>query len=278
LHGIIGRRHAGVVTPDDTYTHGHHDSVLRSHRWRTAENSAAYLLPYLAPGMSLLDVGCGPGTITVDLARRVAPGAVVGLDRDPGVLGEAAEAGRDAANLQWASGDVYGLPFDDRVFDVVHAHQVLQHLTDPSAALREMGRVAQRGGIVAVRDVDMSTMTWYPAVPVLDDWMQLYLTLTRANGAEPDAGRRLLSWAHKAGFAEVRATAGTWCYANMDDRNWWAGLWAERVTRSRFADQAVEGGHATPGDLEDIARGFLTWAADPDAWFGMIHGELVITV
>ena len=44
----------------DTYTHGHHESVLRSHRWRTAENSAAYLLPYLAPGQSLLDIGCGP--------------------------------------------------------------------------------------------------------------------------------------------------------------------------------------------------------------------------
>jgi cyclopropane fatty-acyl-phospholipid synthase-like methyltransferase len=53
---------------NDTYTHGHHDSVLRSHRWRTAETSAGYLLPYLRPGMRLLDVGCGPGTITIDLA------------------------------------------------------------------------------------------------------------------------------------------------------------------------------------------------------------------
>ncbi len=67
--------------PDTTYTHGHHESVLRSHRWRTAANSAAYLLPYLRPGQDLLDIGCGPGTLTGDLARAVSPGRVVGIDR-----------------------------------------------------------------------------------------------------------------------------------------------------------------------------------------------------
>jgi 2-polyprenyl-3-methyl-5-hydroxy-6-metoxy-1,4-benzoquinol methylase len=79
----------------NTYTHGHHDSVLRSHRWRTVGNSAAYLIPYLRSGQQVLDIGCGPGTITTDLARRVAPGSVVGIDNDPTPLEEArAEARR----------------------------------------------------------------------------------------------------------------------------------------------------------------------------------------
>jgi ubiquinone/menaquinone biosynthesis C-methylase UbiE len=262
------------MTPDDVYTHGHHDSVLRSHRWRTAENSAAYLLPALGHGVSLLDVGCGPGTITADLARRVAPGEVVGLDRDPGVLAEAAAA---APGVRFVAGDVYALPFPDGAFDVVHAHQVLQHLTDPVSALREMGRVCRPDGIVAVRDVDMSTMTWFPVDPRFQRWMEIYRAVTRANGAEPDAGRRLLAWARAAGFERVRASAAAWCFATPDEREWWSGLWAERVVASRFAEQAMDGGHASGAELAELADAFRSWAEHPDGWFACIHGELLIT-
>src|SRR5215813_2293205 len=93
-----------------TYTHGHHESVLRSHTWRTAENSAAYLLGSLRPGLDLLDVGCGPGTITVDLARRVAPGRTLGIDRASEVLEQAktyAEA--RGVHVELRTGDLYAL-------------------------------------------------------------------------------------------------------------------------------------------------------------------------
>ncbi|HSR21945.1 MAG TPA: methyltransferase domain-containing protein, partial [Candidatus Eisenbacteria bacterium] len=153
------------------YTHGHHDSVLRSHRWRTAENSAGYLLPHLAPGTSLLDIGCGPGTITVDLAARVEPGTVVGVDADAGVIAQAAaEARRAGVHVEFRVADAYQLDVDDGTFDVVHAHQVLQHLRDPVTALVEMGRVCRPGGIVAARDSDYAAMTWSPAEPALDRW------------------------------------------------------------------------------------------------------------
>src|SRR5262245_1049277 len=116
----------------DTYTHGHHESVLRSHTWRTAENSAGYLLSALRPGLELLDVGCGPGTITADLAQLVAPGRVIGLDRAPDVLAKAsAYAGERGVSIEFQVGDVYALPFSDHSFDVVHAHQLVQHLSDP---------------------------------------------------------------------------------------------------------------------------------------------------
>jgi 2-polyprenyl-3-methyl-5-hydroxy-6-metoxy-1,4-benzoquinol methylase len=120
-----------------TYTHGHHESVLRSHRWRTVENSAGYLLPALRPGTRVLDVGCGPGTITLDIAQRVAPGVVVGVDSAAAIVDDARTNATDAAmpNLTFEVGDVYALPYDDGSFDVVHAHQVLQHLADPVAAL-----------------------------------------------------------------------------------------------------------------------------------------------
>lgn len=186
------------MAPDDTYTHGHHESVLRSHSMRTVENSAAYLIPHLTPGRAVLDIGCGPGTITHGLAERVAPGRVVGIDREGGPLDAAARAAAEQglSNLSFTVGDAYALDFADRSFDVVHAHQVLQHLTDPVAALVEMRRVCRPGGVVAVRDADYAAMTWHPAAPALDRWLDVYHRVARRNDAEPDAGRRQIGRAH----------------------------------------------------------------------------------
>lgn len=267
--------------PEDRYTHGHSDAVLRSHRWRTADNSAAYLLPHLRSGMSLLDVGCGPGTLTVDLARRLAPGRVVGLDRSGEVLVEAQKAADSAVGLDHLSfqpGDVYDLPFEDDTFDVVHAHQVLQHLSDPVAALVEMGRVVRPGGLVAVRDADYSAMTWYPPDPRLDRWMQIYQAVARGNDAEPDAGRILLAWAHAAGFDDAAATASVWCFADAESRSWWGGLWADRVTSSELARQAAEGNVSDAAELARVATGFDDWSVNVDSWFIVPHGEVICTV
>jgi ubiquinone/menaquinone biosynthesis C-methylase UbiE len=268
-----------VSTPDDVYTHGHHESVLRSHEWRTAENSAGYLLDALTPGVRVLDVGCGPGTITVDVARRVAPGRVLGIDRAEEVLDRARAAARDAGvdNVEFAVGDVYALDLDDDAFDVVHAHQVLQHLTDPVAALREMRRVCAPGGTVAARDSDYATFTWWPDDPRLTRWLALYHDVARANGAEPDAGRRLLAWARAAGFTEIEATASSWCFATPTERAWWGGLWAERVVASAFADQAVEQGLASRAELDELSAAWRAWSASPDGWFAIVHGEVRAT-
>ncbi|PMR61756.1 SAM-dependent methyltransferase [Verrucosispora sp. ts21] len=261
----------------NVYTHGHHESVLRSHRWRTAENSAAYLLPHLAPGTSVLDVGCGPGTITVDLAARVAPGRVTAVEitDDALQLARTEADARGQGNIDFAVADVHALDLPDGTFDVVHAHQVLQHVADPVQALREMRRVCRPGGIVAARDSDYAAFTWFPRVPALDDWLALYQQAARANGGEPDAGRRLLSWAHAAGFTDVRATASTWCFATPEDRQWWGGMWAERILNSDLARQVLAAGVAAAQDLRNISDGWREWAEAADAWFAVLHGEIV---
>ncbi len=257
------------------YTHGHHDSVLRSHRWRTAENSAARLLPHLRAGQTLLDVGCGPGTITADLARRVAPGEVVGIDPSADVVAEAAAQDDLPANLTFRVGDIYDLDVPDGSFDVVHAHQVLQHVGDPVGALREMRRVVAPEGVVAVRDSDYAGFCWAPADEWLDRWLHLYRTVARGNGAEPDAGRHLKAWAREAGFGHVEAGASVWCFTEPDDRAWWGGLWADRVLHSALADQAQELGLATATDLDRMAEAFHRWAAADDGWFVVLHGEVL---
>ncbi|MEO6715539.1 MAG: class I SAM-dependent methyltransferase [Mycobacteriales bacterium] len=258
------------------YTHGHHESVLRSHRWCTAANSAAYLLPHLVAGQRLLDVGCGPATVTADLAAVVAPGIVtaVELTQKAADVASAGLAERGVANVELVIADVHALDFPDDHFDVVHAHQVLQHVGDPVQALREMRRVCAPGGVVAARDSVYAAFTWYPEVPELDTWLALYQRAARANGGEPNAGRRLLQWAQQAGFTDVVAGSSTWCFSTHDDRQWWGDMWADRILESAMATQVLSDGLATQGELERISRGWRNWAAARDGWFSILHGEI----
>ena len=266
-----------TTQPAGVYTHGHAESVLRSHRWRTATNSAPHLLPYLRAGQSVLDVGCGPGTITCDLDALVAPGRVTAVEPTEAALDLArAEADRrGTTTIDFAVADVHALDLPDASYDVVHAHQVLQHVADPVLALREMRRVCKPGGVVAVRDSDYTAFTWFPADQRLDTWLDLYRTAARANGGEPDAGRRLLSWAHAAGFTDVESGASTWCFADGEDRAWWGGMWADRILGSALTEQLLRDGLADRATLDDISEAFRRWAQDDDGWFVVLHGEIL---
>ena len=262
------------------YTHGHSAAVLSAHSRRGAADSAAYLLAHLSAGMDLLDVGCGPASITADLAERVAPGRVVALDAAAGALEAARATLRErglSEQVEVTSGDVMALPFEDASFDVVHAHQVLQHLADPVGALAEMRRVTRPGGIVAVRDAVYSAMTWFPEPAGMEQWRSVYMATARANGGEPDAGSRLLSWARAAGFADVSASASTWCYATPADRARQSQTWAQRCLTS-FGPRAVELGLADRADLEAMAQAWRQWGDSEDAWFVVVHGEVLARV
>jgi len=262
---------------NNVYTHGHHESVLRSHSWRTAENSAGYLLPHLRPGMSLLDIGAGPGTITADLARLVEPGRTTALEATEKAIAITRDTFAELdLEIEFVVGDVHALDIPDDTYDVVHAHQVLQHVADPVQALREMRRVCKPGGIVAARDSDYRAFAWYPALPELDEWMELYQQLSRANGGEPDAGRRLLSWALEAGFVKVEPTASNWTFADPEGRAFWGGMWADRILQSAMADQARVAG-VPEAILEGISAAWRDWATRPDGWISILHGEILCT-
>lgn len=260
-----------------TYLHGHHESVLISHRSRTAANSAGYFLDLLRPSDRLLDVGSGPGTITADLATLVTEVVAVEHTAKALQLTRSEISARGLGNVSFEIGDIHQLDHPVGSFDVAHAHQVLQHLAEPVVALRELARVTKPGGHVAVRDSDYSGFFWYPRVPALDDWLDLYRELARAVGGEPDAGRYYPTWAAAAGLTEVRFSCTSWCYTTPEQRGWWARMWASRALESTFASQAKLAG-VPQSELQRLSDGWLEWGAAETGMIVLPSVELLATV
>lgn len=259
------------------YTHGHGPAVLANHLTRTAQDSLAFVLPYLHRDSRVLDVGCGPGSITLDLAAVIAgeggsASQVVGVENTPAPVTAAEElARRRGIGAVFMTGDAQALPFQDGTFDVVVAHQVLQHLGDPVGALREFARVAAPGGIVAVRDADYEGMFFHPQPEGMLEWQRDYRRRARANGGEPDAGRHLPQWARAAGFSAGQLTYSTttWQYSAGAGASWLADNWIRRTCESAAV---------TADDTDRICAGWRSWSEDDAAVFVMPHGELLIRV
>ncbi|RYP46595.1 hypothetical protein DL768_007217 [Monosporascus sp. mg162] len=268
------------------YMPGHKASQVIHHEWRTAENSAAYLLPKLEemrkqnPNLRLLDVGTGSGTISVGLAKRVPEGLVTATDLSDAILKRAegfAEAA-DVKNMRFQPASAYELPFSDGSFDVTHCHQMLCHLDAPGDALREMLRVTKPGGIVAARESDLEMQCIWPELPGVLRFNEVIKATHEAAGGCSTGGRQLVSWALKAGAsrAQITASYGTWCYSAPSDRKLWATAMAERIRSGEMRKKAIELGLITDSDVEEMAAGWEAWAERDDASLGMMHGEILI--
>ena len=262
---------------DHIYTHGYDASVIDGHSKRTAQNSAGTLLGMLRPGMDVLDIGSGAGTITADLAQAVAPGRVVAVELDDTAaeLTRRTLEQRGINTVEVVVEDAHQLSYPDHSFDVVHAHQVLQHVADPVLILQHMWRVTRPDGIVAARDTDYTAFSWYPHDPRLERWRELYLLAARHNGGHPDAGVRLKYWAEQAGIHPMRIGAAIWPFSTPEDLTWWSQSWAQRISNTQLATQILREGWASEEELHDIADAFRRWGNQPGAYFMVPHGELI---
>jgi SAM-dependent methyltransferase len=245
---------------------------------RRASTHAAFFLSYLKPGMRLLDCGCGPGSISADLAAIVAPGEVVGVDLDPAQLDLArhhAEV-KGIENIRFEQGDVRHLPFEDRSFDAAFVHGVIEYLPDPVQAFGEIRRVLTDGGVLGTRHSDWGAFLFAPATPVSSRFFDLFQKYMRYCGGEPEFGRHQVAALRAAGFTKIRPSASCDCWTtDADSTRFVADFLASYTVSTEFAGPIIELNLASEVELQAISDELRRWGENPDAFAAEPWGEAV---
>ena len=239
---------------------------------RTGE-VAAFLAPYLRAGMRLIDCGCGPGSITLDLARAVAPAEAIGIDLREDALTQARTLARERGitNVTFRAASVYELPYADGSFDAAFACAVLQHLAAPLAALEEMRRVLKPGGVIGIVDGSSPITFRYPTNPLLERWDKLRALEREYNAGRPSDALQLRALLREAGFGRTQASgtmateAGPPAGSLEETRR----VAQNHVIRLRgvLGELAMTQGWATRQELEQMAEALIAWGEAPDAFY-----------
>ncbi len=258
------------------YTMGFSEVILQFLQRYTAETHASHLLPHLKPGLRVLDFGCGPGTISVGLAKAIEPGELHGIDMEESQIAMArsvAEAGgQDNAIFHVA--DVIDLPFEDDYFDVVHGHAVLTYVPDTHGALAEVKRVLKPGGIISCREAIFESSFTAPSFETLGSggW-GTFSQLVAADDGHPNLGKDLKLHLLSAGFTDVQPSASFDLYSTPEEVAFLYGVIEGWFLSPEVMEAAATYGVATRRQFDDFRRAFSDWHDHPAAFSGIAYGE-----
>jgi ubiquinone/menaquinone biosynthesis C-methylase UbiE len=261
----------------EVYAGAGSSAVFRHMTTRTIDQQAAFFLPHLRSGMDLLDCGCGPGTITVGLAKVVMPGRAVGIDIDASQIAWAQTyaAEQKLSNLHFETASIYELPFPDGSFDAVFSNALLGHLRDQMAALREIHRVLRAGGVVGIRNGDPNNHLLTPTDPLLLRFFQIMGALGKQNDARPSVSTQRRAFLRQAGFVDVQASASYDCYGTAQTTRFFAGVVAGYLREEQAVTHLLAAGLVEQIELEQISKAWEDWGEHPDAFFADSCSEVV---
>lgn len=227
--------------------------------------------------MKLLDCGCGPGTITVNLAEVVAPGEVVGIDLEDKQfeIGRAYARERSVSNVRFETGDIYKLPFQSKTFNAVFAHAVLYHLEKPRKALTELYRLLKPGGVLGIRDLDSGGIIFTPSNQIIDKAWGLLDRILEYNGGHPLFGRSQRAMLRETGFVNIQASASYDSYGTAKTTRIVGKYLADLLLEPHTFNIVTEQGWASQPELEEISAAYKAWGEHPDAFFARARCEAV---
>ena len=252
-------------------------TIQRSYTNRDAVQVADFLVPRLSEGMSLLDCGCGPGPLTLGFAEIVAPGRVVGIDIEPTMIDQANQLKSDGGpdNLEFQVGDIYDLSFEDGEFDVVFSSAVIEHLSDPVRALREVLRVTKPGGIGAVIRTDWSFPFIVPECPELSRFFELFEGGFNRIGGSLNRGRFLSAHMREAGFDVVEFQTNMSQLLGQSAASASAETYISWIENIPLFQESIELGITTDAELKSMVNGIREWAKHPDAYLSLARGHAI---
>ena len=263
------------ATPD--YTMGYGEVILETQLRATAENSAAHVLPYLRPGLCMLDFGCGPGTISVGLAKAVVPGEMHGVDMDASLieLARSLAASRGQDNAIFHVGDVTDLQFEDCFFDVAHCRSVLMHVPDTAAVLSEVKRVLKPGGLIACREMICESAFTHPDFGIMRRSWNMFEDLVKADDGHPQMGKEMKGHLLEAGFADIRMSASFSMYDSPQQIASIYRLISQWLLSPEVSAEAIKYGASSEKLVNDLKVAYERWKEHPGALFTFAYGEAI---
>ena len=260
-------------TPD--YTMGYSEEYLTFLSIYRVEELAGYLLERLQPGVRIIDLGCGPGFMSVGLAEAVAPGVLYGVDVEPSQIEMARQIARDGqvGNVVFDLADLVDLPYEDGFFDVAHCNDVLAYVPDTAAVLAEAKRVLKPGGLLGCREMIVDSSFVHPDLGIMNRGWEVFADLLTADDGHPQIGKDLKMLLLQSGFTDVRASLSWETYSEPEQVDHFYTLVKEWFLSLDVTEGAKLYGAATDNLFEVIGEAIGKWRGDPAALAAVAFGE-----
>jgi ubiquinone/menaquinone biosynthesis C-methylase UbiE len=265
------------MTTTEQYSGGYSPQIIDQFKQRTFAKQGAFLQSYLTAGLTVLDCGCGPGSMTLDIAEIVSPGGqVFGIDSSPIQIEQALllQKERGIANAGFTNGSAYLLPYEDEQFDVVFAHAVLYHLLQPERALAEFWRVLKPGGLVALRDACHSGDMMMPMSTHLSAAWTVIDKVFTYQGGDIYFGYQQKQRLLDQGFQNIIVSCSYDTFASEAEKDSIRDFWS-RFLNIEHRQLILEQQWATAEEIEQQCNALVEWSANPASFFARARCEAI---